>query len=280
MMTNLDVFSRGIKSVRTPHFQRNSNIHTMAWILEPGNWEEHDPFLLMAHDHMRSGVFGIHPHRGMETVTFLIDGNLNHYDSKHGKGVLHAGDAQWMTAGSGVEHLEDAAKGETVNLLQLWVNIPSGQKMSPSRYQDLRKTDMPVIHENGAEIRLFSGSLGDKASDTLNIAPVTMAEINMEPGAAFKYELPGSYNGFLYILEGEGSFGSDSTVGKQGQILWMGSAGTAERSEIKVEARSIMRVMLYAGEPIREPVVARGPFVMNTEQEIIQAYRDYRDGKF
>ena len=152
-MTNLDVFSRGIKSVRTPHFQRNSDIHTMAWIVEPGHWEEHDPFLLMAHDHMRSGVFGIHPHRGMETVTFLIDGNLNHYDSKHGTGVLHAGDAQWMTAGRGVEHLEDAAKGETVNLLQLWVNIPSGQKMSPSRYQDLRKTDMPVIHENGTEIR-------------------------------------------------------------------------------------------------------------------------------
>ena len=107
-----------------------------------------------------------------------------------------------------------------------------------------------------------------------------MAEINMETGAAFKYELPGSYNGFLYILEGEGSFGSDSTIGKQGQVLWMGSAGTAERSEIKIEARSSMRVMLYAGEPIRETVVARGPFVMNTEQEIKQAYRDYRDGKF
>ncbi|TBL73896.1 pirin family protein [Paenibacillus thalictri] len=279
-MSSQAVFSRSIKTVRTPEFQRNSAIHTMAWVIEPGNWEEHSPFLLMAHDHMRSGVFGIHPHRGIETVTFLIDGHLNHYDSKHGKGVLNPGDAQWMTAGRGVEHVEDAAKDEEVNLLQLWVNIPRESKMSPSRYQDLRKDEMPVLHENGAEIRIFSGSYGNKIADTKNIAPVTMLEVNLESGAAVSPQLPGSYNGFLYILDGEGIFGSNETAGTKGQLLWMGSAGTAEQSAIHIQAKSKLRVMLYAGEPIREPVVARGPFVMNTEEEIFQAFDDYRNGRF
>ncbi|MFJ7755435.1 pirin family protein [Peribacillus muralis] len=279
-MDKKGVFSRDIKNVRTLGFQKNSDIHTMAWVVEPGDWKEHDPFLLMAHDHMRSGVFGIHPHRGIETVTFLIDGHLNHYDSKHGEGVLYPGDAQWMTAGQGVEHNEDAAEGETVSLLQLWVNLPAKSKMMPSRYQDLRKKDMLTFEGEGAHIRLFSGSYGNKAAETKNVAPITMLEINMEEGAVVSPKLPGSYNGFLYILEGEGEFGANQIAGRQGQVLWMAGAQDAEMSEMKIEAHSRMRVMLYAGEPIGEPVVARGPFVMNTEAEIIQAFDDYRNGKF
>ncbi|WP_285769039.1 pirin family protein [Peribacillus sp. SI8-4] len=275
-----NVLSRGIKNVRTPSFQKNSEIHTMAWVVEPGNWKEHDPFLLMAHDHMQSGVFGLHPHRGIETVTFLMEGTLNHYDSKHGKGVLYPGDAQWMTAGQGVEHIEDAAEGETVSLLQLWVNLPAKSKMVPSRYQDLRRNDMVTIQEEGAEIRIFSGSYGNAAAETENVAPVTMLELNMEAGATVSPRLPGSYNGFLYILEGEGEFGVNQKAGRKGQVLWMGAAGDAEESEIRIEAHSRMRIMLYAGEPIGEPVVARGPFVMNTEEEIVQAFDDYRNGKF
>jgi redox-sensitive bicupin YhaK (pirin superfamily) len=279
-MTKPSIFERSIQSVHSPVFQRNSDIHTMAWVLEPGYWEKHDPFLLMAHDRMRSGVFGIHPHRGMETVTFLIDGHLNHYDSKHGKGVLQPGDAQWMTAGRGVEHVEDAANNEEVNLLQLWVNLPSQWKMSPARYQDLRKNDMPVIREEGAEVRIFSGSYSHAAAETKNIAPITMLEVNLEAGATVSPQFPGSYNGFLYILEGEGTFGMNGAIGTKGQVLWMGSAHKGEPSQIKIQAKSPMRVMVYAGEPIREPVVARGPFVMNTEEEILQAYRDYRNGTF
>lgn len=279
-MDKKGVFSRGIKNVRTASFQKNSDIHTMAWVVEPGDWKEHDPFLLMAHDYMRSGVFGIHPHRGIETVTFLIDGHLNHYDSKHGEGVLNPGDAQWMTAGQGVEHNEDAAEGEAVSLLQLWVNLPAKSKMMPSRYQDLRKNDMLTFEGEGSQIRLFSGSYQDKTAETKNVAPVMMLEINLEEGATVIPQLPGSFNGFLYVLEGAGVFGANQTAGRQGQVLWMNRAEDAEESEIKIEAHSRMRVMLYAGEPIGEPVVARGPFVMNTEEEIVQAFDDYRNGKF
>ncbi|KWW20416.1 MULTISPECIES: pirin-like C-terminal cupin domain-containing protein [Peribacillus] len=279
-MDKKGVFSRGIKNVRTASFQKNSDIHTMAWVVEPGDWKEHDPFLLMAHDYMRSGVFGIHPHRGIETVTFLIDGHLNHYDSKHGEGVLNPGDAQWMTAGQGVEHNEDAAEGEAVSLLQLWVNLPAKSKMMPSRYQDLRKNDMWTFEGEGSQIRLFSGSYQDKTAETENVAPVMMLEMNLEEGATVIPQLPGSFNGFLYVLEGAGVFGANQTAGRQGQVLWMNRAEDAEESEIKIEAHSRMRVMLYAGEPIGEPVVARGPFVMNTEEEIVQAFDDYRNGKF
>ncbi|QHT58577.1 pirin family protein [Paenibacillus lycopersici] len=279
-MTHPSVSERSIESVRTPAFRRNSDIHTVAVVLEPDNWEQYDPFLLMAHDRMRSGVFGLHPHRGMETVTFLIDGRLNHYDSKHGEGVLQPGDAQWMTAGRGVEHVEDAAKDEEVDLLQLWVNLPAAHKMSPPKYQDLRMHDMPVVKEDGAEVRVFSGSYGDAIAGTVNITPVTMLEINLEAGAAVTPRLPGSYNGFLYVLEGEGTFGADAAAGAKGQVLWLGSADPAGPSQVKIQAASKMRVMLYAGEPVREPVVARGPFVMNTEAEIVQAYRDYRNGLF
>lgn len=279
-MMNSQVYHRTISHKYSPEFQRNSDIHTMAWVIEPGQWEKHDPFLLMAHDLMRSGVFGVHPHRGIETVTYMIDGNLIHYDSKHGTGVLHPGDAQWMTAAKGVEHVEDAAPGELVNLLQLWVNIPAKQKMTAPRYQDLRKDSMPQKVENGVSTKVFSGSVNGLTAPTLNITPVTMVEFKMAAGSEITPEIPGSYNGFLYVLKGSGTFGYEHRYGKAGEVLWLGSGNHAEISAIKIKAEEDMHVMLYAGEPIGEPVAARGPFVMNTEEELLKAFADYRNGTF
>lgn len=275
-----NIYYRRISHKYTPQFQRNSDIHTVAMVIEPGKWEQHDPFLGMAHDFMRSGVFGVHPHRGIETVTYLIEGNLNHFDNKHGVGVLHPGDAQWMTAGRGVEHVEDAVPGEQVNLLQLWVNIPAKHKMTSPRYQDLRKDEMPRKVENGVSIKVFSGSVNGLTAQTMNITPVTMVEYKMIAGSEVTSEIPGSYNGFLYILKGSGIFGSEHTKGKAGDVLWLGTGNNAEISDIKIKSEEDMQLMLYAGEPIGEPVVAGGPFVMNTEEEIIQAFTDYSNGKF
>jgi hypothetical protein len=277
---NSQIYHRTISHQYAPEFQQNSDIHTAAMVIEPGQWDKYDPFLLMAHDKMQRGVFGIHPHRGIETVTYMIDGNLNHYDSKHGTGVLHPGDAQWMTAGKGVEHVEDAAPGEWVDLLQLWVSIPAKHKMTTARYQDLRSDAMPQKEENGVKTKVFSGSVNGLTAPTVNITPVTMAEFKMKAGSKVTPELPGSYNGFLYILKGSGTFGSEEKHGEAGEVLWLGSGQHAERSKIKLEAQDDMHVMLYAGEPIGEPVVARGPFVMNTEEEVIQAFTDYQNGTF
>ncbi|WP_342514320.1 pirin family protein [Sporosarcina sp. FSL K6-1522] len=272
--------ARGIRSVRDVVFQENSPTHKVGLVIEPGNWEDVDPFLLMAEDYFVRGTFGMHPHRGIETVTYVIEGKLEHSDNKTGGGELLPGDVQWMTAGKGIMHTEDPAVGDTVRSLQLWVNLPSAKKMTEPRYQNMRAQDMSVRQEEGATVRVFSGSSMGVMAATKNYVPVTMVELNVEAGVTVKQDLPGSYNGFLYIVEGQGMFGKDRTVGQAGQVLWLERGLSNEHTEVSIQATEKLRVLLYAGQPIGEKVVARGPFVMNSEEEIVQAYKDYREGKF
>ncbi|PTX61792.1 hypothetical protein C8P63_10644 [Melghirimyces profundicolus] len=249
-------------------------------VLKPGHWKEFDPFLMMAEDWFQQGTFPFHPHRGIETVTFIIEGRLRHEDNHGGVGILEPGDVQWMTAGKGIIHSEDPLPGETVHSLQLWVNLPRSKKMTEPRYQDLRSSKMPVRHEPGALIRVFSGSSDGISAKTLNHVPVTYVEMVLEAGATVTQDLPGSYNGFIYVLEGNGHFGINETRGGQRQVLWLESSHADAESKITIRADQPLRALLVAGEPIGEPVVAGGPFVMNTEEEIKQAFEDYRSGKF
>lgn len=272
---------RGIKKVWSVTEREISHIHSAAPILEPGHWEDFDPFLVLMEDKFEIGAFDVHPHRGIETVTFIIDGKIEHYDSATGDGgILGKGDLQFMTAGRGVVHNETPADGERAHVLQLWVNLPRDNKMTEPRYQNMHAEDVPVRHENGALIRVYSGSSGDVVSDTLNYVPVTFVEMVVDSGASVIQDLPGSYNGFVYILEGSGTFGENKVEAKKGQALWLDSADGANMSNIQVSANEKLRLVLFAGEPLKEPVVARGPFVMNTEEEIQQAYKDYRNGTF
>jgi redox-sensitive bicupin YhaK (pirin superfamily) len=275
------IYERSITKVWTAGRNRIGPGHSNSLILEPGHWSEYDPFLFLAEDWFQRGSFDVHPHRGIETVTYVMEGKLEHFDNKSGgKDELLPGDAQWMTAGRGVIHKEDPAAGETVHSLQLWVNLPSAQKMTEPRYQNLRSEGMPVREEEGARIVIFSGSSGGIQSHTLNVVPITMVEMTLQPGATVKQDVPGSYNGFFFVLEGEGSFGREGTRGTERQALWLEPGAEGQPSEVSVTAITLLRVLLYAGEPVREPVVARGPFVMNTDEQIWQAYQDYRDGKF
>jgi redox-sensitive bicupin YhaK (pirin superfamily) len=271
---------RGIRRMKTVQIERNSPIHSNGFVLEPGNWNEYDPFLMLAEDFFQKGTFDLHPHRGIETVTYVIDGILEHFDNNAGEGKLEPGDVQWMTAGRGVIHKEDPAPGSTVHSLQLWINLPRSKKMTEPRYQNLKSRDMPVRKEEGAIVRVFSGSSQGVNAPTLNHVPVTMVEILLEPGATVTQDIPGSYNGFLYILEGSGAFGVDGTEGRAGQVLFLSSAEGETESEVTLTAKEQLRVLLYAGEPVKEPVVAYGPFVMNTQEEIRQAILDYQSGKF
>lgn len=276
--------SREIRRVWTVKPEQANPIHKVGVVLEPGNWEEFDPFLMLAEDWFQEGVFDFHPHRGIETVTFVIEGVLEHYDNNAGNGSLTAGGAQWMTAGRGVIHKETAPLGQQVHTLQLWINLKSNDKMTEPRYQNLQGHEMPLRQEKGTKVRVFSGVSGEAKASTKNHVPVTMVEMWLEPGASISQSLPGSYNGFVYILEGEGVFGTThKTEGKQKQVLWLGSTADAQaESEITIQAtaNSSLHLLLYAGEPVREPVVAYGPFVMNTQQQIMQAFSDYRAGKF
>jgi redox-sensitive bicupin YhaK (pirin superfamily) len=281
MIEQPGTYKRSIKKVRTAEINHISHKHKNSLILEQGRFQEYDPFLFLAEDWFERGSFDVHPHRGIETVTYIMEGKLEHYDSSTAsKDELGPGDAQWMTAGRGVIHKEDPAPGETVHSLQLWVNLPAVDKMTEPRYQNLRSAGMPVRTEEGAVIRVFSGSSGSVTSSTQNVVPITLVEFTLEPGVTVKQDLPGSYNGFLYVLEGEGEFGSERTKGEQRQVLTLSRQEGIESSELEITANTKLRVLLYAGQPINEPIVASGPFVMNTEEQIRQAFEDYRNGKF
>lgn len=274
---------RKITKQWTVSHSKNSPSHVQGWVLEPGRWEEFDPFLIMAEDWFQKGTFGLHPHRGMETVTYVVDGELEHQDNHGGEGILKKGDVQWMTAGKGILHKEEPVGDGIVHSLQLWVNLPAKDKMTDTRYQDLHQQNMPFVKEKGISIRVFSGKYKGIQAPTLNYTPITMLDIMMEPEAETTIDIPASYNGFLYILEGNGIFGENRKEGEKNNVLWFGPGigNKDENSTLSIKTNSdVLHAVLYAGEPIREKVVARGPFVMNTEEEIQQAFLDYRQGKF
>ena len=240
-----------------------------------------DPFLLLMEDWFPRGVFDRHPHRGMETVTYVISGRLDHYDNYGNKGSILPGNVQWMTAGRGIIHSEQPPDGVEVHSLQLWVNLPAGDKMIEPRTQNLAAADLPLRREQGAEIRVFSGKSGDAVAPTVNHTPVTMLEVRLEAGARIRQELPADYNAFLVVLEGDGLVGGDQSRVHAGDVVWLTRTDDDGLSEVTIAGGAAgLRVLLYAGRPLREPVVAQGPFVMNTEEQIRQASIDYRNGRF
>jgi quercetin 2,3-dioxygenase len=262
--------TRKVRRIVDTHVHPGMNPqHRVRLVIEPGHWAEFDPFLMLAEDWFVPGTFGDHPHRGFETVTFILEGEVEHRDNHGGHGVLGVGDAQWMTAGRGVVHSEEAGANGT-HSLQLWLNLPHALKMTEPRYQDLRGADMPVVRDNGAELRVFSGTTNGITGPALNHVPVTMVEIRLDAGATARVEVPASYNAFAYIISGS------TTLAEATQVIWF----EREPGEIAIPARTPTHIMFFAGDPIGEPVASRGPFVMNTMNEIVQAYADYQAGRF
>lgn len=276
------VFHRAVDRVSDkPVGQGMTPTHRARHLIEPGNWAAIDPFLNLAEDWFPRGVFDLHPHRGIETVTFVLEGRLDHQDNRGNKGSIHAGDSQWMTAGHGIIHNEVPAEGQTVHSLQLWVNLPAADKMTEPRYQDLLAANMPVRHEPGVEIRVFSGASGDVKAPTLNYAQVKLLDIRMQPDARLTEVLPPDYNGFVLVLEGAAEVGDDRTPVSAGQLAWLTRDADQAASELTLHAAGKpVHALLVAGRPLGEPVAAGGPFVMNTPEQVEQAYRDFRNGTF
>jgi len=246
-----------------------------------GDFAEIDPFLGLMEDWFPRGVFGKHPHRGIETVTYVLEGRIDHYDNQGYRGVILPGDAQWMTGGRGLIHNEVPAEGDTVHSLQLWVNLPASEKMTAPRYQELIAKDLAARREPGAEIRVFSGASGQVRAPTKNYVPVTMVEIRLDPGAAVRQDLPSDYNAFVVVLEGAGRIGEEGASIVAGDVVWLTRGANGGQSEAMLAASDTpLRALLYGGRPLSEPVVSRGPFVMNTQAEIDEAYADYRAGRF
>jgi quercetin 2,3-dioxygenase len=251
-------------------------------IIPPGNWEAADPFLLMVEDffHTPAG-FPDHPHRGIETVTFVLGGELRHADNRGNSGVLSETDVQWMTAGSGIIHAELPYQESTVHSLQLWLNMPSGRKMMPSGYQDLHGAESVIADDDGVSVRVLSGSVDGLEASTINVVPVLYLEVTMQAGKRVKLPIPASYNGFVHVLEGSIVAGAEAQQGNTGDVLWLDyPEAESGDSTLTITAQTRSRFLLVTGQPIREPVVAYGPFVMNSSQEIRQAFEDYHAGRF
>jgi quercetin 2,3-dioxygenase len=249
--------------------------HQVRRLVAPGQWQATDPFLLLNEDWFPDGIFDRHPHRGIETVTYVIDGGIRHWDNHGNTGTIGAGDAQWLTAGRGLIHNEQPVTGEYVHILQLWINLPEADKLVPAHHQKLLAADMPVRREPGVEIRVFSGSSGSARATTRNCAPVTMIEICLDSCARVAQAIPSGFTAFIVIQDGDGMIGAQSIAARAGQVVWLASA---ERpSMISLEAgKEGLRAFLFAGQPLHEPVVAGGPFVMNTEAELAECFAEYR----
>jgi redox-sensitive bicupin YhaK (pirin superfamily) len=254
-------------------------------LIAPGHWAEFDPFLVLMEDWMREpGGFPDHPHRGIETVTFVLDGELHHADNRGNSGVLGADDVQWMTAGRGIIHAELPNEDHSSHTLQLWLNLPSASKMVESAYQDLLATSSIALEDDRARIRLISGAIEGVHAATVNQTPVQYLDVRLgeEGHGRVTLPVPAAHNGFVLVLEGEVAIGADATAATPGQVAWLDfpSKSASGISTLDLRAEAPVRVLVVSGLPIREPVVAYGPFVMNTEAEIVQAYNDFHSGKF
>lgn len=274
--------AREVDRIVDPAFE-SGNVagHRARRLIDGKDVEASDPFILMAEDYMPRDAFSRHPHRGMETVTLVLDGTIEHFDSAGHRGILKTGDAQWMTAGRGVTHEENAIAGSVARTLQLWVNLPTAEKMSAPRYQDLRGDDLPVRREEGVEIRVMSGRSGDAVSSTLNHVAVTAIDARLDPGASFGQTLDAHVNAFVLVLEGEAMIGTRATFVGDGALAWLTRDEDEDGSQVMISGGpGGARVLLFAGRPLREPIAFGGPFVMNTQAEIVEAFADYRAGRF
>jgi redox-sensitive bicupin YhaK (pirin superfamily) len=229
-----------------------------------------------------------HPHRGFETVTYMIDGVFEHADSNGGGGVITNGDTQWMTAGSGILHIEKppewlVASGGLFHGLQLWVNLPAEQKLIAPRYQDLRASEVALISssDGGALVRVIAGDVAGHAGPGSTYSPMTMIHATLSPGARLSVPWRPDYNALAYVLAGQGSVGAEGKPIGTGQlaVLGEGDAITVSASQSQESRSPNLDVILLGGRPIREPVAWMGPFVMNTGEEVMQAVVDYQAGR-
>jgi redox-sensitive bicupin YhaK (pirin superfamily) len=243
-----------------------------------------DPFLMLDDFHSNNPAdyaagFPAHPHRGMETVTYMISGSSEHADNMGHQGRIGPGDVQWMTAGSGIIHQEmpQATTGRLQGF-QIWVNLPADRKMIPPRYQEIKKEDIPVLRPaDGVEVRVIAGQFDGAVGPVRElVVPIELFDVTIMPEKMFELSLPEEWSVFAYVFEGEAIFGPEKWRAGEEHLVIFGNGG-------KVQVRTDedrARFLLAAGRPLREPIAWRGPVVMNTEDQLRDAFREMREGTF
>jgi redox-sensitive bicupin YhaK (pirin superfamily) len=229
-----------------------------------------------------------HPHRGFETVTYILDGVMDHQDSQGGGGTITNGDTQWMTAGSGLLHIEAppewlVMQGGLFHGLQLWVNLPRDQKWAQPRYQDLRSSELGLTttDDAGALVRIIAGEVGGQSGPGTTYTPMAMVHATVGPGARLELPWQVDFNALVYVLSGDGTVGPEARPLSTGQLAVLGrgdvvQVDAAERQESRHPA---LEVVVLGGRPLREPIVWSGPFVMNDRTEVLQAFEDFQKGR-
>lgn len=257
-------------------------------------FRQSDPFLLL--DHMGAVEYAPgeakgapwHPHRGFETVTYIIDGAMQHRDSQGGGGLITDGATQWMTAGSGLLHDEMPPEelvqsGGLFHGFQLWVNLPSHLKWTPPRYQSLEASQVTLATSSHGDalLRIIAGNLGGIEGPGVTWIPVTVIHASLEPGAQVRLPWPDHFTTLAYVLSGSGTIGKNQVLIHEGQCAQMGPGSVLRlgSSVVPTGPSTRMEILLLGGEPIREPIASYGPFVMNTHDEIVQAFEDYQAGR-
>jgi redox-sensitive bicupin YhaK (pirin superfamily) len=250
-----------------------------------------DPFLLLDHlgpvDYAPGEAKGApdHPHRGFETVTYVLEGRMEHKDSAGNSGKLGPGDVQWMTAGAGVVHSEMPEEaflrsGGKIHGFQLWVNLPRKDKMITPRYQDTPAAKIPVAtsEDGSVRVKVVAGEALGKRAVIDTRTPITYLHFTLQPGAKFSQPAPKEHNAFAYLISGRGRFGANAREAKEGEAVFFASGGESIAFE-NADAKLPLNLLLISGVPLREPVARYGPFVMNTREEIYQAFDDFQSGR-
>ena len=229
-----------------------------------------------------------HPHRGFETVTYMIDGIVEHSDSNGGGGSITDGDTQWMTAGAGILHIEKppehlVVSGGLFHGFQLWINLPREQKWADPRYQDLRADEVALVAsaDGGTLLRIIAGEVGGHTGPGSTYTPMTQIHATLSPGAQLSLPWRPDYNGLLYVLNGAGTVGAERRPIGMGQLAVYGPGDvlTVQADQVQESRSPEMDVLILGGRPIGEPVAWMGPFVMNTREEVRQAFSDYQAGR-
>ncbi len=243
-----------------------------------------DPFLLLDDfgsdnpDEFKAG-FPWHPHRGIETVTYMLEGKVAHEDSTGGSGVIHPGEVQWMTAGSGIIHQEMPDPDEDrIRGLQLWVNLPSSKKMTDPMYRGLIEDDIPEVElDDGIRVKIIAGKVEGMKGPVEGIAvDPEYLDVMMPSKSEFNHSVDKDHTVFAYVVEGEAAFGPDQDSVRKGNLVVL-----TEGSQVRVQTGANQaRFILVSGKPLNEPIVWRGPIVMNTQEEISTAFMEYRQGSF
>ena len=229
-----------------------------------------------------------HPHRGFETVTYIIDGVFRHQDSNGGGGLITNGDTQWMTAGGGILHIEEPPEelvmsGGLFHGFQLWVNLPRRLKMTNPRYQDIRARQVSLLSspDGGALIRVIAGDLAGHPGPGVTHTPIILLHATVQPGAQLHLPWRSDFNALVYVLAGSGTAGPERRPVRTGQlaVFGAGDALTVQASQAQDGPSRELDILVLGGQPIREPVAAYGPFVMNTRDELVQAFEDFQAGR-